>query len=228
MASPRTKERFIHQTVIDAFHPPIHVQDEVLESTLTDAHFERFFKGTTAHRFVGLGPIYTQRGALWGLALSVTSEVLVVQFQAKRKEACLSSSRELLQARVLCSPDVTLLGFDMVKLAIALYSDHGLRIANGVDIQSAGGGECREPLAAIKLAVGDRVKVNNENVSDIFQSFTLGEDKRTTAFVQQAWVAQCLATYEGMEEQFRNAKNINTKDRNDIVIPRTFAAVVIV
>ncbi|KAI0749340.1 P-loop containing nucleoside triphosphate hydrolase protein [Daedaleopsis nitida] len=211
--SSRSKIRIIHQHLIDDTFPPIEVSDEVSEPTLTAAVFDDFFQDCPAPRFVGLAPIYTERGALCRLALAVRTKVMIVMFPAKGKGTKAYAGRDFLRSHVLCNPAVTLLSFDFDKLAIALFTDQDLRVVNGVDIQSACGSG-RDPFATIKHVVGEQVPVNQKNVNSVFQSSILDQkdQKRTTHFALQAWAAQCLPTFEGMEEIFRSAKMINTQD----------------
>ncbi|KAI0719276.1 P-loop containing nucleoside triphosphate hydrolase protein [Cerioporus squamosus] len=222
---PPAKERTIHQTLLADNHPHIHVKDELAESALTEDLFAEFFQGCPPARFVGLAPIYTDRGNLTRLVMAVSTKVLIVQFAAAGKGKNAYIGREVLQSQVLCNPDVTLVAFDLGELALALYADQGIRLLNGVDIQSACGTD-RDHNAVIKFAVGDRATVYETNVSGVFQSSILdanSSSKRTTTpFALQAWVAQCLSGYDGMEERLREAKMINTQDMGELQL-RTLA-----
>ena len=205
------------QNVLDDHHPSIRVQDDIAETVLTKELFTSFFEGCPPARFVGLAPIFTERGHLYRLALAVSTKVLIIQFAAKGKNKNAYLGREILQSQVLCNPDVTLLAFDLGELAIALYSDQDLRITNGVDVQSACGTE-RSHVAVVKLAVGDCATVYDQNISAHFQTSVLDAgSKRTTSFALQAWLAQCLSGYPGMEERFRGAPMIDTKGKNELV-----------
>lgn len=212
----QSKTRTIHQTLIDDVYPPIRVQDEVVESSLTEEMFNDFFQDCPIPRFVGLAPIYTQRGSVCRLAIATATKVMIVQFHSKGKAKNAYLGREVLNSQLLCSPDVTLLAFDLNKLTIALFHDQDLRILNGVDIQSACGSD-REPLAAIQFAVQDRADVNKDNIVSVFRTSRLEEGVTTTPFALQAWAAHCMSIFEGMEERFRSAKMINTKDMTELV-----------
>ena len=182
---------------------------------MTEELFAEFLQDCPVPRFVGLAPIYSERGALCRLAIAVSTRVLIVQFHAKGKGKNAYLGREILQSQLLHNSEITLLAFDMNKLAIALFKDQDIRIFNGVDIQSACGSS-REPLAAIEFAAQERVSIMKSNVTNTFQS-SVFDAKRTTSFALQAWVAHCLSTFDGMEERFRSAKMINTKEMNDYV-----------
>lgn len=211
------KTRTIYQNLIDDDHPPILVNDEILESKLTKELFDTFFEGSPSLRRVGLAPIFSESGTLCRLALAVRTKVIIIQFHAKGKGAAAYQGRGVLSSQVLCNPDVMLLAFDFNKLAIALFVDQGLRVRNGVDIQDACGKDRdREPLEAIKLAAGDDISVMEENVLATFESSTL-DSKRTNAFALQAWVAQCLPNYPSMEDVFQGAHAINTEAMTEMV-----------
>ena len=217
------KMRIIQQTLIDDYHPNIHVYDEVLESQLTQDMLSGLFDNTSVPRRVGLAPIYSNSrkgGRLCRLVVSTATKAIVVQFHAEGKSGKAYQGRELLKDTILCNEDVTLLAFDLAKLAIALFADLGLRILNGVDLQSAFGVAEQPALAAIDFATGDRATVLKDNVNAAFAT-SIYDEKRaaatTIACVQQAWVAQVVATYDGMEERILSAPKINTRDKSETV-----------
>ncbi|KAI8980183.1 P-loop containing nucleoside triphosphate hydrolase protein [Trametes punicea] len=214
------KIRVIHQNLLDDEYGPISVQEEVLESKLTKELFDDFFAGSPIPRRVGLAPIYLENGSLSRLAVAVNTQVILVQFHAKGKGANAYKGREILSSEVLCNPDVLLFAFDCDKLAIALFNDQNVRMVNGIDIQSACGSG-REPLAAIKFAAGDVVAIMDENIQRTFESLTF-DTKCLTSFALQAWVAQCLTTFTGMEDSFQAVKRINTLNMSEAEL-RVFA-----
>ncbi|KAM5535941.1 hypothetical protein V8D89_010381 [Ganoderma adspersum] len=222
------KMRIIQQTLIDDYHPDIHVQDEVLESHLTQEMLDGLFDNTAVPRRVGLAPIYSnsRKGCrLTRLVVSTATKAIVVQFHAEGRSGKAYQGRELLKDTILCNEDVTILAFDLAKLTIALFADLGLRILNGVDLQSAFGVAEQPALAAIDFATGDRATVLKDNVNAIF-TISVYDDKRaaatTIACVQQAWVAQVVVTYDGMEERVLSAPKINTRDTSETQL-RAFA-----
>ncbi|OSD06570.1 hypothetical protein PYCCODRAFT_1422789 [Trametes coccinea BRFM310] len=208
------KTRVIYQNLLDHDFDMISMQEEVLESKLSKDFFDDLFAGSPTPRFVGVAPIYLENGTLTRLALAVSNKAVIIQFHAKGKGANAYKGREVLAAEVLCNPDVLLLSFDCVKLAIALFADQNLRIVNGIDVPDACDGSHRTPLAAIKFAAGDRVAVMDENVEATFES-SIFESRRTTSLALQAWIAQCLPTLPGMEDRFQGAKRINTMKMTD-------------
>ena len=190
------KIRVIQQTLIDSYYPNVQVQDDLIESALTKEIFEDLLRSCPTPRRVGLAPIYSStsrnRGTLTRLVVATSTKALVIQFHAKGKGANAYRGRELLTEYILCNEDVTLLAFDITKLAIALFADHDLRILNGVDVQSAFGVEGKPPLAAIEFAVSEHATVMKEEVANVFAHF-VWDDKHANSVTihctQQAWVA---------------------------------------
>ena len=209
------KNRDISQNLLDDDYPRVRLQEDVPESKLTKESFDEFFEGYPSQRVVGLAPIYSAKGNLTQLAIAVKTGVNIIQFAAQGKGANAYRGREVLATELLCHPDVTLVAFDLDKLAVALFVDLNIRITNGVDLQSACG-EDRSPLVAIKYAACDRIPVLEENVKNLFDSKNIiGQARTATNAALQAWVAQCIASMDVMEERVRSAKKITTKDRPD-------------
>ncbi|OBZ72573.1 ATP-dependent helicase NAM7 [Grifola frondosa] len=192
---PKPKpDRFIDQTLIDERHPTLHVQ-ELVETKVTPEVLEAFFKDIEKPRRIGLAPAYApSSGNLTAMAIAV--------------------GRPLLRDWVLCNEDNILFGFEMAPLTAALFHDRDLRIVNGVDIQSACPVKTREPLEAIRFAVGDRAEIFEENIVGVFEQMTW-DPMRTTPLAQQAWMASYLPTIGDMEERFRDVKRINTRDMDE-------------
>ncbi|KAI0833475.1 P-loop containing nucleoside triphosphate hydrolase protein [Trametes gibbosa] len=212
-----SQTRTIYQNLIDDEYPPIALQDEVLESKLTKELFDSFFEGIPAPRYVGLAPIYSSKQLLCRLVIAVSTKAIVVQFHAKDKGANAYKGRGVLSSEVLCNSDVILLAFSFNKLAIALSYDQGLRVLNGIDVQSSCGSDSdRSPSTAIKYATAGVAAVMEANIDMIFESEML-DPRRTTASVLQAWVAQCLYVYPGMENNFQAAHKINTVNMTEMV-----------
>ncbi|KAI1797127.1 P-loop containing nucleoside triphosphate hydrolase protein [Ganoderma leucocontextum] len=215
------KLRTIQQTLI--------FQDEVIESQLTQEMLDGLFDNTSTPRRVGLAPIYSNShkgGRLTRLVVATPTKAIIVQFHAEGKGAKAYQGRELLTDTILCNENVTLLAFDFAKLTIALFADQGLRILNGIDLQSAFGVSGQPALAAIQFAAGDRATVLKENVGAVF-AISVHDEKRVAAAaaiacVQQAWVAQLVVTYDGMEERILSAPKINTRDKSETQL-RAFA-----
>nr|VWO96194.1 Carn_acyltransf domain-containing protein [Ganoderma boninense] len=86
-------------------------------------------------------------------------------------------------------------------------------------LSSAFGVRGQPALAAIAFATGDQVI--KENVKTTF-AISVFDEKRaaatTIACVQQAWAAQAVVRYEGMEERVQNAARVNTRDKGDVLL----------
>jgi regulator of nonsense transcripts 1 len=83
-----------------------------------------------------------------------------------------------------------------------------------VDIQSACSiSRARDPLAAIKFAIGDTADIYDGNIRSVFDQLELDSNdvKRIeTNLAQRAWVSQRLSTLRDMEARFENVPRINT------------------
>ena len=209
-----TKDRDISQNLLDDDYPRIHLQENISEFKLPKEFFDEFFEGYPSQRVVGLAPIYSATGNLTQLAIGVKTRVTVIKFANRGKNATYHG-RDLLATELLCHPDVTLVAFDLDKLAVALFVDLKIRITNGVDLQSACGMD-RTPLAAIKYAACDCVPVQEENVKKLFDCKNImGQTRTAMNAALQAWVAQCISSMNVMDERVRSAKKIATQDRPD-------------
>jgi len=209
--------KMIHQTLIDEDQPPIRTFI-MLESTVTEELVQEFLASATTFPRpirIGLCPAYSSSGHLCALALSTTSQTLIIQFHNKGKAESAKIGREILHTKVLCEPDCTLFAFDLGLLATSLFKDHGLRMLQGVDIQSACSG-ADSPLAAIQFAAGDRIAVHPENIMAAFEPRSW-DPSRTTTFALVAWIASYLPTIPDMEERFNSVKRVNTQKLDDAV-----------
>lgn len=210
--------RTIYQSFLDMNAPPIRL--EILpESKLTDEHFDKFL--TSAPTFpnpirVGIAPAYSDKDQLLGIAVATESNVFVIQLQ---KKSTPSKARSLLLTKLLCNSDCMLYAFNLAPLALSLSLDHGLRILNGINIESI----CPEsleqyisPLAAVKFAVGDQWPIHEDNVKAAFQEKTWDPAKHTSLALK-AWLACRLPAIPDQEERFNSVPRINTQDKSDSV-----------
>ena len=219
MAPPQT--RMIYQTFLDKNSPPLHLET-LLESKLTDEHIDKFLKSAPAFPNpirVGITPAYNEKDQLLAIAIATEANILVIQLQNKGTP---SKGRNLLLTKVLCNPDCVLYTFNIAQLALSLYLDHGLRILNGVNIESI----CPQsqagvvsPLDAVKFAVGDRWPIHEDNLKAAFQE-KLWEPAKHTSLALKAWLASCLPAIPDQEERFNSVQRVNTKDKSDSVSAR--------
>lgn len=216
MAPPQI--RTIYQTFLDTNTPPIRLET-LLESKLTDEHLDKLLK--SAPMFpnpirVGIAPAYSDKDQLLAIAIATESNVLVIQLQ---KKSTPPKARNLLVTKVLCNPDCMLYAFSLATLALSLYLDHGLRILNGVSIESI----CPQseegfvwPLDAVKFAVGDQWPIHEDNIKAAFQEKNWDPAKHTSLALR-AWLASRLPAIPDQEERFNSVQRVNTKDKSDSV-----------
>lgn len=210
----------IHQNFIDEDIEPITVQP-IHESQLTDEILDAFLDNSPNP--LGIASAYSESGShLVVLAIAHESNVLLVEFYSSkpsREGRGKSGStpkirdrtgRSLLQDKLLCRPLGDIFAFDLAPLALSLYQDHGLRLTNGVDIQSAGSEVDRQPLASIKLALGDSLAIYDDNVRGAFEN-TIYNSKRTSDIAIRAWISQYLPQLGTMEDLYAKAKRIDTQ-----------------
>ena len=216
--------RIIHQNFLDDDIEPISVRT-VHEGKLTQEHLQPFIDDFP--RPIGIAPAYSESGSrLVVLAIANQTNVLLVELYSSKpngrdKNATIkprdTTGRSLLQNEIFCRPFGDIFAFDFGPIALSLYNDlGGLRLVNGVDIQSACLPKNRQPLASIKQAVGDSATIYEINVCDSFENMTY-DPKRTTAIALRAWIAQYLPRLDVMEETFANAKRIDTAKLPNLV-----------
>ncbi|KAJ7274286.1 AAA domain-containing protein [Mycena haematopus] len=185
---------------------------------------------------IGIAPGYSKSGGLVALAIADDMYCLIVQFYSnsgnsttgnstrgrgyggKREERPAKerdmSGRRLLEQLILCRDAGDLLAFDFGPLSMSLYCGVDLRITNGIDIQSAFSAVDRKPLSAIKDAVGDTIRVFEENVTNSFQNpiYDPARDRHCVSdLAMRAWISQYLFTIGNGAETFMKVPKINTK-----------------
>ncbi|CCM03092.1 uncharacterized protein FIBRA_05212 [Fibroporia radiculosa] len=208
------RERAIFQNLVEDDRPEIRVQI-LLESMLSEELVKDFLETAPppAPTKVGLSPAYSPSGHLTALAIATTTRVLVVQFHNKNKSEKAKAGRQILEDSILCNADCALYAFDLAVLACSLFYDYGLRIVNGINIQSVAHptGIC-SPLAAIQFGAGDHVEVHKENIVAYFKNM-FWDPSRTTPPALRAWISVYLpVVLPDMEEKFNSVKRVNTKD----------------
>jgi hypothetical protein len=213
-----TPQARILQGLIDEDIDPIQVHGPILESALTEDMLEACL--TSPQSTVGISAAYTVKGRLTVLAIANATSVLVVQFQPNRPER--ESVRKMLEDRLLCREIGELFAFDLAPLVLALFKDHGLRVNNGVDIQSGcHTGPKREPLEAIGNALRDQCDINANRVRTVFDpDNTIWErDNWLADIAQRAWISHYLSQINVMEHEFQEVKRVNTTQFTDEVSP---------
>ena len=212
--------RHFHQNFFDEDIEPI-TATTVKLSHLTEDLLKPFLDNPCDP--IGIAPAYAQSdNQLVVLAISNASQVLLVELFSKsgaERGTFVPSQRKnspghtLLQDKLLYRPMGNIYAFDFEPLALSLYKDHGgLRLVNGVDMQSACCPEDRDrqPLMSIKAAIGDDTTIYDDNIRDSFENM-IYDPKRTPEIANRAWVSQYLARLGTMEAVFAAAKKIDTQ-----------------
>lgn len=209
----------IDQNLFDISHPTITVGG-IKNSRVTQDTFAPFIQPA-----IGLAAGFNTNGKLNGLALAAASRVLIIEFPApvskfdnaindppQKISTKLQQALDILQS-VLNHPDRTIYGFDLAPTFVALFLEYGIRLASGVDLQSATTpvAENREriPLISIQRAVGDDCVVYKDNINSVFEE-TLFKPKLPKNLALKSWVAQFIAQVSDMEEIYRAAPKLNT------------------
>jgi len=193
----------LDQALIDEQTPRIRVQT-IREKELSPEIFDDFFASSPQSQSIGLSPAYSS-GSLNTLAVANASNVLLIQFSSGKSNR---TRQKLLEERVLCRPYGNIVAFDLAPLALALFSNHSLRLINGVDIQSSCGAKNRYPITSIKLATGD-TEIFEENIIIAFRDMEY-DPERTRELSHRAWISQYVAHMVGMEDRFEKARKVNT------------------
>ena len=175
---------------------------------------------------LGLNPAYSETtGQLVCLAIASDRHAVIIEFFAGERPPRTGraspsddavAGRAVLQEHVLARDAGQTYAFDYGPLAMALYTDIGVRVKNGLDVQSA----CKETaptrkhVDVVKALVGEeRVYENNlkRAAEQTKFDFNLPTNRRCSALVPLAWLAQFVATYEGGLSTFAEVKPIDSE-----------------
>ena len=191
------------------------------EREVTEEILSSFVDALSIPRGIGLGWSNTAKGALTVLVLSSKDKAILIQFASKssREERVLQARRRL-QSLILCNPQVTLYAFDMGRLALSLYRDRELRIANAVHIQGA----CKATashsvIGAVDFAVsGTDIRHWSVNTAAAFSN-TVWESQPVSmaSVVFRAWLSAYISLIGDMEERLGCVKRVNTEKMADAV-----------
>lgn len=228
MSVPKPKAKLyseFQQTLVDSRElSSCRIRAMVLkENFLTKAIIAPFGKDPAP---IGLSPGYSDSGNLVALAISTSDKCLTVEFFDGRKSGVdaekRSKVRDLLEEHILCRPSGDLYAFDFGPLAMALFTDIGLRITGGVDIQSAFDSDRpdRRPLAVIKQSIGpdqDDITICTDNILRVFTSTLYSTPGARSDLVQRAWISRFLPSYQNGAETFDKVGRIDTKNLSDAV-----------
>jgi regulator of nonsense transcripts 1 len=170
-------------------------------------------------RALGLAGGFTLTGELAMLAIADKSTIVIIEFELRKSKGnehderpvTLANKVDNTAARVFLTQNLLrratgfLYAFDIAPIALALSQTFDLRIANAIDVQSAGS-KTRAPLATIKQAVGDLHHIYGENIDKVFRDDTitdhfLAAKNGTSSLAQRAWIAHYVSTMEDRPAQ---------------------------
>lgn len=215
------KKRSIEQNLFDVYYPRIGVI-RVSESDISPEILDEFLGGSQPTRSIGISAVFDSKGKLAVLAVALAAKVLLIESKGSANDT-ISEARILLQDRILCSNDNVIYAFDIAPIALALFVDQHLRLANGVDFQTVPGNPNtnRDQIAAIKfITAGSNATIHPENIRALFDDSTWDPENRNceTFLALRAWTAAYLSTFNGdAENRFRDAKRVNTMVLSDTV-----------
>lgn len=209
--------RVIEQNLIDGRFPEITIY-KVAEALVTDEVIDQLLGDNPNQRSIGIAAAYTSKRVLNILAIASGSTILLVNCQsdAKSKSEEVLAARKILQDRIFCNDAVLTLAFDIGPLALALFHDRGMKISNGIDVQSCCELEiehARRPEVAIEFLIRNtRYKANKQNIIRSFESSTWDNHKPLTStyVAQRAWVAALLHTIPDVQGKLEAVPPVNT------------------
>ncbi|GJE88613.1 AAA domain-containing protein [Phanerochaete sordida] len=212
MAPSPAAAREFEQNLLNAPTPRITVET-LWETDLTadklTAHLE---SAQRVPRPVGLAGGYTSAGKLTVLAVAVGSNVLLVRLRNAGKVANLDTARTLLKDELLCSAANLLHAFDMHTLALSLYSDARLPIANAIDIQSACTCDSNRVVAnAVEFAMTSTKHsgIYRANIDATFGS-EVWDERKPSPLAFKAWLAGYIPLVGDMELRLAQVGRIDT------------------
>lgn len=213
MRARRDQSLVLQQTVINARHPPIHVQC-VDERKLAEQHLSAII----ASDRVGAAPAYNRRGALSAVAFATAQHAIVVHianlnFNGRQQ----SPGRDVTQS--LLSSDVTLYAFNGHALALAIYQGMQLQPSAIVDIQSIQTGKhSRDAIKLLKHFLEPEIEVYDDNISPVFKNIKIDEiNNDMNSLIQQAWLAHFFSTVDEVYDQLMKVPRIDLRNWSDKV-----------
>lgn len=229
----------ILQTILDGPQPSLNTPlptHTFQESALGESDLLSVFDHP---RPLGISPGYSDQGRLLSLAIADDKNCRIVEFwqpplaKAGRNRRSdngrqpisppqeVLDARKTLQEKILCRPGGDIFAFDMGPLAMSLYCDLDLRIANATDVQSAFSAVDRKPLTAIEKTVGNTAKIKKDNVRTLFlyPVYDQEDRNRATDLAMRAWISQFLPGYENGPELFDKVLKIDTSKLSPEVRP---------
>ncbi|KAH8099964.1 P-loop containing nucleoside triphosphate hydrolase protein [Cristinia sonorae] len=187
-------------------------------ATLTPQIIDRFLSVAVVGGVVGVAVSFGKHYTLKALALAADDQVLAISLsksgpgkQAKNKfKAPPPVLQEALREKILVNRDLDKLGFDMEKIATALYMDCAARIAPAIDAQSMHSETKPRYSDAVLLGImGGEAGLRKDNVLRVLRN-----DDKTGAeevdVVIRAWASWSISTLPAFAKRRPAAKTICT------------------
>lgn len=210
---------YIRQNVFKNSHPPISVV--AIDESKVTARIINDFLTSGSDDFIGVAPIYGPKCALFTVALSTLSQVLVIKLSSpkartkkkhgKSSTPQLTPGRGLLKDKIFCSPDYQKAALRMDRVCLSLFQDHNMRITGAVDLLSlAPPKDSRHTLQAVMSALGGETTLQRANVKALFKH----EESASTSVPDvalQAWLACRTASLPSLAKGMHKINRINTE-----------------
>ena len=194
---------------------------EVEEAHLADFCRDPIVMDTFSSSLVGMACTQGTRGVLTHIAFAIPTHVLCVKLsrsissagkkgtRSKGQSSPLARSREELK-KVLLNKKIRKAAFDMHKLALGLYHDHGLMIARAIDLQSTRIGD-RQSLDMYVSLLGSETMVKKGAVADAFIGKGM-EAGSIQNLALRAWAACKAGLLADANGELRRSPLINATD----------------
>ncbi|KAH7913560.1 hypothetical protein BJ138DRAFT_604646 [Hygrophoropsis aurantiaca] len=208
----------VKQDVFLAGHLPIFVEC-IHENALSESILLRFLDSCPDGK-LGVAPVYGSRCVLTSMAFSTPFRALLIRFsgpKATKQHHMERPARELLRDLIFCHPQRQIYGFQMDRIAIALYLDLSLRIRAGVDLLSASKRNNRHSLDALMDVLGGEHTLNKLGVKALFRHREGAETKQCDTALQ-AWVASQASKLVTMSRRVLAVPRIDTYTMLDTVL----------
>ncbi|KAG2128080.1 hypothetical protein BD769DRAFT_732626 [Suillus cothurnatus] len=219
--------RLLYQNVMHVDSGPLSVHI-ISEANLNQQNQLLSLLERNEGRALGLAGGFAPTGELAMLAIADASTIVIVKFELGKSKGNEHDERPVTPtskvdntaARVFLTQNLLrrttgfLYAFDIAPIALALSQTLDLRIANAIDIQSAGS-KTRAPLTTIKQAIGDLHHIYDENINKVFRDDTiidhfLAAKNGTSSLAQRAWIAYYVSQLSTMEDRFAQVPPVDT------------------
>lgn len=228
MSGKANRPKIIEQNILDFNSPPISVYKFVekdIDVEELEIALATVLSQDSGSKSFGISGAYSsgKNRSLLILAIALGSNVLLVELQQKPNLA----ARKLLHDHILYNEDAVTLAFDIGPLAIALYHDRGIKINNGVDIQSCCKDQVedgRKPEVAIKFLFGASTDyiANKSNIVRTFDQrswiWDPSPNSSSLSYVaQRAWVASLVSTIPDLQLKLEDVPRVKMLNFTDEV-----------